>query len=322
MKVWMSLILTGLAIAGIGPSTLTVSAKDEAPSVELLAIVDDQLLTVESFKSEMARHSGPISNLEDRQSFLEDLVRLELLYSAARQAGYDQDPEIVGTLKRLMVKKFREEVLQPQLAGVKVTDAELENHYRKHRTDFISPKKVRAAVIQIKVSNRASAEQKAKLAQKAAAAREEALKLDPALPTFAAVAARYSDHQATRYRGGDTGWLQFGRPDHRWNNDVIDAIFSVYEPGEVSPVIITDTGHYVIKLIEIQSSKALPYAAVRERVRHQVLKQKRARAERVFYEELKNKIQVWVNPELLQSIPVPGGNPKQKESRPPALPGS
>jgi parvulin-like peptidyl-prolyl isomerase len=200
-----------------------------------------------------------------------------------------------------------------------VTDEEVETYYRAHPDEFTNAKKVRAAVIRITVPARASDEKKAQLAKRAEAARAEALGLNPATRSFGPVAVRYSDHQATRYRGGDTGWLAIGKLDRRWPEEVNKAIFALSEAGKVGPVITTADGHYIVKLMETRDSAPQPLAAVKAQIRHQLYNHKRVRVEDEFYRELKTKVPVRVDHVKLETIEPVGGS-GGKMSKPPALP--
>jgi hypothetical protein len=276
---------------------------------------------VAAFQARMARLPVQNTTLQQKTALLEEMVRFELLYAAARKAGYDRDPEILESLKRIMAATYRKDVLEPRLEKITVAEEQVAKYYQDHRADFVTAKRVRAAVIRISVSDHASTAKKAELLKRAEAARAEALDLGPATPSFGPVAVRYSDHQPTRYRGGDAGWLQPDRGDRRWPEAVTTAVFSLKEKGEVSPVITTPTGYYLVKLMATQESAPRPYAAVKERIRHQLLTREKAQVEQEFYEELKGRVPVRVDRARLEALGPPKGRGGQEARQPPALPG-
>jgi parvulin-like peptidyl-prolyl isomerase len=269
----------------------------------------------------MARCHGDFASTAQKETLLEEMVSFELVYAAALRAGYDKDPTVLERLKRLMVNKFRQDNLEPRLAKITVSETEIEDYYRHHQSDFRSPGRVRAAVIQISVPPRASEEKKTQLARRAEAARAEALKLNPATRSFGSVAVTYSDHQPTRYRGGDTGWLQPDRGDARWPAEVMAALLSLEEPGKVSPVITAPAGYYLVKLMERRESAPRPLEALKDRIRHRLLVQKKAAVAREFYEELKATVPVRVNRARLEAIEYSKGGTDKEEKQPPGLPG-
>ena len=316
---WILIILLSSAFLTLSPEFDLAQAKTQ--SSEAVAVIDGKPITIQMFKNEMARRPGRFATIKEKEALLEEMVRFEMVYVAARRAGYDHDPQILARLKQMMVNKFRQDRFRPRLTELRVTDNELEDYYQRHQSDFATPKMVRAAVIQIKVPDRASKEKKAQLSQRAEAARAEALKLNPSTSSFGGVAVKYSDHQSTRYRGGDTGWLQTGESGYRWDKEVLKAIFSLSEIGKVSPVITTHTGYYIIKLMQIKQSAERPFAAVENRIRHLVLEHKKTRLEHEFYEELKANIPVKVYRSRLDSIKGPAAGSEKKRRQPPALPG-
>lgn len=299
---------------------LTGLARSETLPSDTVAIVDGEPVTVEAFKAKMADRSGKFSTPQEKEALLDEMINFELLFGAAQRAGYDKNPEVLESLKRLMVNKYRKDMLDPSLAKISVLDKEIEDYYQNHETDFVTPKMVRAAIIRIAVPFNASEEKKAKLLQRAETARAEALKLGPAASSFGPVAVKYSDHQPTRYRGGDTGMIQADGAELRWPKEVMEAVFSLSEPRKVSPVITASDGYYLIKLMESKESASRPFAAVKERIRHHLLTEKRALAERKFYKELKGKIPVRVDRTRLEAIEPPGAL-KSEFRQPPALPG-
>ncbi len=89
----------------------------------------------------------------------------------------------------------------------------------------------------------------------------------------------------------------------------------------MSPVIITHSGYYLVKLMERRESSSRPYAAVKERIRHQLLTEKKAQVESEFYEEVKEKVPVRVDRARLEAIEPPMGGTDKEAKQPPGLPG-
>lgn len=132
------------------------------------------------------------------------------------------------------------------------------------------------------------------------------------------MAVKYSDDQATRYRGGETGSLTTKEGNNGWDKEVIEALSALKTPGEVSPVIATPTGFYIVKLMEKKEGAIRPLNEVKDIIRYQILTDKKNRAEQEFYEKLKAKVNVSVNSELLKTMEAPDAGVRLE---PPALPG-
>ncbi|NVN90737.1 MAG: peptidyl-prolyl cis-trans isomerase [Desulfuromonadales bacterium] len=281
-----------------------------------LAVIDGKTITPDIFRAEMARRRMEF-NQEKKEELLNSIVRSELLFAAARTAGYENDPEVIETVKQAMVGKYLRDNLDPKLGQLKATDQEAEAYYQTNRAEFTTHAMIHAAIIKIAVSPKSTAEKKAELLKRAEEARAEALALEPGVPAFGSVAIKYSEDQSSRYRGGDIGWLQVGTVDGRWDRAVADAITALKTPGQITPVITTADGFYIAKLTETKGATVKPFAMVKDGVRYQVVQDKKQKIEHEFIEQLKSRISVNVNRGLLETIDLPV---QGKQAGPPALP--
>ena len=286
-----------------------------------LASVGDQTITAEQFIREMTRRSGNFHPEELKERLLEDMIQLNLLYTAALKAGYDNDPDVMDTIRRLVAEKYRSERLVPLLNQIKITDEELEHYYKSHPSEFRTKKMWRAAVIQISIPKNASSEKKARLLEKAVNARKEALELSGKTRSFGSVAVKYSDHQSSRYRGGDTGWLAAGETRRPFPLEVLKVIYTQSSPGDVSPLITTPTGFFIIKSMGIKESAPYPFDSVKTKIHHQLLAEKKEAVTHAFYEKLKSDIPVHIDTEKIKTIDFTDRRTIEKKPKPPALPG-
>ena len=313
-------------VAAIAISTVLLAAgcreqKSATPPLPANAVagVGGQIITLEQFQNEMARRAqaaqGRFAEAGEKQSLLDELIRFEVLQQKALAAGYDRDPQVVANLKRVMVARFQEDQLA-KLGAPSATAEEIVEFYQKNRQRFGTPEKVRAAVIEIKVARTATAEQRAAASAHAESVLAEARTNAPLDGTFGLVAQRHSEHQSTRYRGGDIGWLAVGATNSEWPAAVTEALSRLSQPGEISPVIATPAGFYLVKLAERQAANVRPLEDVKEGVKYLVARQKEQQRQEELYAALKQGIGIRINQPLLDSLPVP-----VRETRPPDLPG-
>src|SRR5215207_9631644 len=80
-----------------------------------LAKIDDVTITLGEFQERVNRQSPYIraryTSLEQKKEFLDSLIRFEVLAKEAFKRGLDRDPEVVRTMKQVMIQKLmREEV--------------------------------------------------------------------------------------------------------------------------------------------------------------------------------------------------------------------
>ncbi len=286
-----------------------------------IAVIGSINVTEKAFKAEMEKVGfglpGRFEKPEQREALLEDMVRAEVLYATALSDGYDKKPTILDALKRIIINQYRQDYLEPELSKITVTEDEIRLFYNEHTSEFSTPQMLRAAVIKISVPAKASDEKRAELLKRAEDARAEAMTLDRATLSFGAVAVKYSDDQVSRYRGGDTGLIKQGIADARWGKEVMDAIFSLIEPGQVSSVIVSPGGYYIVKLMETKQSVTRPLAEVKEMIQSRLFFEKKVQKEKEFYRKLATPLKVEINRELLGKIQPPEAGARPA---PPAMP--
>src|SRR6185436_11106075 len=147
----------------------------------------------------------------------------EVLLAKAKAAGYDRDPEIRSRVDEFIVARFQEDQLIGHVAPTAPDEAELRIFYEQNKERFTAPGSVRAAVIYFSCSSKAEDEKREAIKHKAEAVLAESRATDA--EGFSRLALQHSDDQATRYTGGDAGWLQSDAALPRWHTDVMHAAF-------------------------------------------------------------------------------------------------
>lgn len=318
---------TGIARSAlaIGIAVLAAGCRErESPPppafpTNAVAVVDGQAIPGETFQAELVRRAqaapGNFNATAEKQAVLEELIRFEVLHQKALAAGYDQDPQITANLKRMIVAKFQ----QDQLAKAEVppvTPDELAAFYQNNAARFGTPERVRAALIELKAPRTASAAKRAEIAARSEAVRAEAQTNAASDHTFGLVAQRHSEHQPSRYRGGDVGWLTVGATNTEWPPAVMAALDALAQPGDTSPVIETPTAFYLVRLVERQPATMRPLEEVKDGVAYLVARQKEQERQEALHAALRKGMNIRINQALLESITVP-----RPETRPPGVPG-
>jgi TPR repeat protein/parvulin-like peptidyl-prolyl isomerase len=192
--------------------------------------------------------------------------------------------------------------------------AEIEDYYRSHEKDFQTEASVRLSVIVLNrspASSPAVVELQRKLApelltrnptnsppavevqRRVAAELLARLKKDA---DFAEVAKAYSEGSHSR-DGGDFGWIE--QPALR--KELADVAFSL-KPGELSEVIETDAGWFLLRVAERRSANVKPLAEVREQIVKQLDAQARATIIQEWLDGLRAK-------SFIQHLDGGGGQP-------------
>jgi parvulin-like peptidyl-prolyl isomerase len=286
----------------------------------VVAIVGDKIITAAQFRETLLRADRGEDLLEGKKLLMTEMVHQELLYAAAVREGYGQRPEIREAMRRLVIARYREDMLESLLKRIVVTDKEVADFYREHGAEFSTPAMRRSAVIEIRIPAKATPEHRAELRGRAEKARSEAGAFTPATLSFATVAVNYSDDQASRYRGGEIGWLTREQRNSRWDGVVKEAIFSLDVPGMVSPILTTAEAYYVVKFMEIKKSAPLTLNEVAEQIRRRLNEKKKEQVTDEFYATLRKEVPVTINEQLLAEMELPARK-VNSALKPPSLPG-
>ena len=110
-------------------------------------------------------------------------------------------------LERMLISQLKAQALQPQLNELKIEESTARNYYLNNRQRFILPAKYRFAMLMQEhptdITNKEKQEQANKILTHLDSNTEVKAIMD-----FGAQAIRFSDHLASRYRGGDIGWFE------------------------------------------------------------------------------------------------------------------
>jgi hypothetical protein len=261
-----------------------------------LAVVDGKPISQSMFQAEMTRRGGEaaFSSPQQRRALLDDMIRVEVLASDATKAGYSDDPEVRHAIDQILADRYAHDTIDEPLAGLQVTEGEIQDYYHDHIGQFTDPESAHGAVIFVAVPQNTSDDQRQALLQRAQKAHDLAA-AKPGAPNFADLAAQYSDDPDTRTQGGDIGWISEGEENPRWEKAVMTAIFDLDNPGKVSAVITTGAGFYIVKLLEDRPAALRPLPEVHNTIRQQLIRAARQERASKLYAAALAKVPVSVN---------------------------
>ena len=284
----------------------------------ILATIGDREITVEEFSNSLIRrgggHAGGFSSIDYKNQLLEDIIAHEVQAQYAIEVGYASDPDVRRTFERIMVRKMREMELDTQLDAIIVDEDEIQQAYESRIADFTQAAMVRIAVIHLTIPRSASELRRIEIHQQAEQIAAKARLLPASTLGFGPLAAQYSEHQASRYQGGDTGWYVQGQAGRLQPPAVIKTIQSLKQLGALSDVIEARDGLYLLKLMALRAEQVTPLDTVRLQIQNELLLAKRAVAEAAWLAKLKRKmsLNIDVNSTLLESVLPPVDTPAPK----------
>lgn len=211
------------------------------------------------------KHAGR-DDAATRRKALDELARLAAFSQAALDAGLDSDPVFRAEMARILGARLKETVLAPQLknSAVAIPVERLREIYKSQSARFQSAEKRQIAVLWLNPG--ADPERLSRYQVKMAQAREwylnhNDLKEHPE-QGFSVLSVDYSEHAASRYKGGLIGWLERDGGVDPWSKAVAEVAFSLKEPGEVSAVVSRPEGVFLVRNMAVQQAVIRPFEAV------------------------------------------------------------
>ena len=166
----------------------------------------------------------------------------------------DDQPKIREHVElNLRVQKLTDEIC----GDVKEpTTEEAQRYYDEHKHEFVLPREIRVSHI----VRRPTESDDAEIYEEMLDLRRRALKGED----FAELSDKYSDCQDEP--GGDLGFFSRGRMVEAFET----VVFSM-EPGEISPVFLTDFGYHIAKVTDVKEARQQSFPSARDAIIEGVL---------------------------------------------------
>jgi peptidyl-prolyl cis-trans isomerase SurA len=240
----------------------------EARKAILDRMIEDLLLRQE------ARRLGIVVRDEELNASIQETLSrrnlsMDTLQEALIKDGTNYDKYREATRSEMIKTRILQREIRPR---VTVTNEEIGAFYQEHRDDYEGKLRVRLLMISLPVP--AASDEAEKESQKRKA--ESILKRIQAGEYFEALANENS--QGKEASGGDIGYIEKGSI-----NPVLEEAAFNLKPGEVSGVIETNQGFYIIKALDKRGGGSLSLKATRQEV-----------DERIFTEKMEKKYTEWM----------------------------
>ena len=255
--------------------------------------------------SHKGRQGADLTTLKNR--ILEDLIDAELLYQQSQKEGVKVNDQTINkqiekikkrfpdekaykkAMERMHVseKEFRTEI-QRGLAirqlldtnvrkNITVTEEESKNYYNNNPNLFKQTEQVSISRIWIKVKPNAEESKKNQARKKIETIQKKVQQGED----FGELAKTYSEGPAAKSKG-NLGYIERGHMDKPFE----DAAFSL-NVGEVSGILETKFGYYLIKVTDKKPARIIPYKEVLPMIKKQLKKEKEKTEIHAYIENLK-----------------------------------
>ncbi|MDO8722603.1 MAG: peptidyl-prolyl cis-trans isomerase [Syntrophales bacterium] len=220
--------------------------------------------------------------------FVEELVKRELLYLAAKKKGVEQNEEVMkklyDTRKDIVVTYFVDQEIK---AATMVTEKDVKDYYDSHKDEFTQKDKVTVSQIIVKTENDA----------------KKVLERVEEGEDFARVAAEVSLDRATAKAGGNMGIFS-PKIKNRLNPELQEVIFMLRK-GEMSAPIFLKDGVHVLKITDIVGA-ILEFDKVKEAISRKIKAEKRKTAFNKVLENSMKSYKVDINKKALEKLNISG----------------
>ncbi|MFT3698250.1 MAG: peptidyl-prolyl cis-trans isomerase [Kofleriaceae bacterium] len=262
----------------------------------VLAKIDNTTITIGEFEERINRQSPYIraryTSLEQKKDFLDSLVRFEILAKEAYKRGLDKDPEVVRTMKQVMIQKLMRDEFDSKITADSVKDADMQTYYQANLGEYVKPEEVRASAIIMK--NKAQAD------RVLLEAKGDGGKTNKG---FRDLVTKYTQDEETKLRGGDLRYFDATNKD--LPAPVVKAAFTLVNTGDVSGVVDGGDGKfYILKQTGRRKSMTKSFDEAKPQIRNKLFREQRMQAQKDFVEGLRQQAKIEIDEANLAKVRI------------------
>lgn len=226
-------------------------------------------------------------------SLLENTLVFRTLAAEARADKLDKDPLFKREMDLYMERLLATKRLQALEKSIKVPDLTpaAEEQYKLNKEKFDIPDTIEVAHLLVEPKRHGSEEQAQKRAQ-------EARDKLAAGADFAAIVQEYTDDERTAKHGGALPAFGPGAMAPAFEK----AAFALQNPGDISPVVLTDYGFHVIKLVKRTPGRSVAFEEVKPRLMKQLTDQYIDQQKAAYIAAIRNDKTIKMNTKAIDAL--------------------
>ncbi len=253
---------------------------------------------------------------DGKKKLVEQLTKMSLLSQEARRLQLDKKEEVAKRIKEIADNLIIQELIKQEVIDkIKVNEADLEKYYQEHKQEFIEPEKVKVNIIQFKLKDNATPEEKKAQKKKAELALKRLKKGDD----FEKVAKEVSEDERTKNSGGNTGFFSKGKRMNTYGEKVEEKAFAL-KTGQISDIIEEKNGDYIIKVGEKKPQKEETFQEAKPKIERRMQQEDQRKAYDTYLDSLKSRYPVKINEENISAGAPPATQPPAPPQPKPAQP--
>ena len=240
-------------------------------SNKILATVGNLTVTeadVNEYIAALGQRGAGYNTPDGRRAVLSQLVNHKLLLLDAQRNLYEGDPAFRAKLQKIKEELLVEFAAEKAIAGINVTDADVEKYYEENKDNFKTGDTVNASHILVATEDEA---------------KDILSKINGGEMSFEDAARKYSSCPS-KENGGGLGEFTRGQMVPEFD----EAVFAMGE-GEISAAPVkTQFGYHLIKLNARSESKVLALNEIRDELYGMLINEKR----RAAFESKVNQLKI------------------------------
>ncbi|MBN2783116.1 MAG: peptidyl-prolyl cis-trans isomerase [Campylobacterales bacterium] len=273
---------------------------------DVVATVEDIKILKAEFEKEMSYYRiSDYTNFENKKKLLDEMIDRKLILSKAYDLELDKNPDIQRAFENILIGEIKKRYIEDEIAKISIEKKDIEEYYQNHKEDFATEQKKEFAILFYK---------KHKIKDKI---REDMIhsqlgeiinlykvnSLPEPKEGFGKYSIDYSEHQASRYRGGIIG--KFSVKDFNfWNPELLKIGFELKKIGDITDIIETDDGYYIIHLTNIEPKKYKTFDQSTSLIYHKLVLDKQEEIRDKFKKLLLDEFSIDINEGRLKDTKI------------------
>lgn len=291
--VYLTVLAVGLmfSFSGCGDD----KGSHNAPAVEdkVVGRVDGQPVYLQELL-ESLRRSGLKPTEKNLQGVLQQMLERRASVVRLKALGLDQDKAFLEDYRLLAQEAVKKHYESTHRGELDVSDQDVESYYQQHQNEFVQPEQIRLSTIAFSPELGSDGKALQDEIWQQLMAQEAGVKRDQ---LFKRYAAKYSAHRASRYRGGDVGWISHDQ-NGQWPGGLIDQGFSL-TPGEYARYSNDDQQHFIFYVSGYHAEFVKPLQDVAGSIRRRVADTRRLAMQEAMHAFIQEGIELDVNQPVL-----------------------
>jgi len=269
---------------GCGSKDLKVVAR---VGNEMITIADYEKAYLKAKPIQMAQNAS----LEEKKKFLDQLVEQKMQLQSAYQNKIEKNPDIEKQIKKIEEQILYLAALDDEIVYKIIKEEEVREYYDKSKLEF------RARQILFKIPPNASQRQ---LDSTKASAKEIIQEIRSG-SDFSQLAEKYSGDQSSNKKGGDLGFVRWGRLE----DPIQRKLFKMRKYELTTEPIKTSKGFHVFQVTDRRVLPQKPYELEKEKIVQGLFRKYRSELMEKYNEfnkDLERKRKVTFHDEIIDSV--------------------